>query len=410
MWSVGDAAGAAARAGGMKILHLATFLQGGAGRVIADLAMAQHEAGHDVSLVVSKTGVPAPGCANNQAYLDDLSGAGIGVEQVDSMFLRDYADNLAVVRAVSQRYAPGHEPAIAHTHAAIPSLVALLYAGVRRVPLAILQTMHGWSASKTPSQVATDVSLMNAVDRVVVPSHHAAEVIASLGVERSRTSVVAHGVRDSAPDLDLRDRSLLRDMERARAAGLLVIACVGTIGARKSQRLLVDAIARMQGPRSVFCAFIGDGETIELQHAIDAAHLAGRVRVHGYSRAARRLVAFADALVLPSRSEGQPLAVLEAFRDGTVVVVSGIPELAELVEDGATGLQFRVDDAPSLASTLDRLARLPDALRHAIADRARLLQASRYTTAMMTNHYFDLYREALTRHLPAAPTPAFTAA
>lgn len=394
----------------MKILHLATFLQGGAGRVIADLVITQQEAGHDVSVVVSKTSVPAPGCANNEAYLEDLERAGIWVERVDSMFLRDYADNLAVVRALCDRYARGREPEVVHTHAAIPSLVALLFAGARRLPLAVVQTMHGWSATKTSSQVATDVSLMNAVDRVVVPSRHAAEVIASLGVARSRTTVVAHGVRDSSPDLDLRDRSMLRDMERARAAGLLVVTCVGTIGTRKSQRLLVEAIARMKGPRSVYCVFIGDGDTAELGGAIDAAHLAGRVRVHGYSRAARRLAAFADALVLPSRSEGQPLAVLEAFRDGTVVVVSGIPELTELVEDGATGLQFRVDDAQSLAATLDRLASLPDPLRHAIADRARLLQASRFTTTMMTNHYIDLYREALAAHVPVAPTPAFTAA
>jgi glycosyltransferase involved in cell wall biosynthesis len=110
--------------------------------------------------------------------------------------------------------------------------------------------------------------------------------------------------------------------------------------------------------------------------------------------------------VLPSRSEGQPLAVLEAFRDGTLVAVSGIPELVELVEDGATGLQFRVDDVRSLAGVLDRLATMPDSTRRAITDRARLLQASRYTTAMMATQYADLYREARASHGPIVTTAA----
>src|SRR5215510_12876913 len=49
----------------MKILHLATFLQGGAGRVIADLAAAQRAAGNDVTVVASRTG--APGFGNYDA-------------------------------------------------------------------------------------------------------------------------------------------------------------------------------------------------------------------------------------------------------------------------------------------------------------------------------------------------------
>src|SRR6185436_10386434 len=297
------AASETAEARRVKIVHLATYLQGGAGRIIVDLVTSQHHAGHNVSVVVSNTGAPVAGWANSDAYLDELARTGIPVQRVDSMFSRDQADNLAVVRALCAQFAPGHEPDVAHTHAAIPSLVALLFAGARRVPLAIVQSMHGWNSSKTPGQVATDVALMNLVDRVAVPSRHSADIMVSLGVQRRQVTVVTHGVGDQLPDLDHRDRQLLRDMERARGAGLLIVACVGTIGPRKSQRLLVDAVAQMAGPRSVYAVFIGDGDASELQQAVDGARLAGRMRVHGYSRAARRLAASADVLVLPSRSE-----------------------------------------------------------------------------------------------------------
>jgi glycosyltransferase involved in cell wall biosynthesis len=395
----------------MKILHLATFLQGGAGRVLVDLVADQRGAGHDVGVVVTRTGAPEAGYSNHVTYLDELARLGVPVHLVDSMFVRDHAANLAVVRALGELCPPGHEPDVMHTHAAIPSLTALVFAGARRRPMAVVQTMHGWSGAKTPGQVATDVALMNLVDRVAVPSQYAADVIASIGVARCRIAVVAHGVGRGAGDLDLHDRAALRDMERARHAGLLVAACVGTLGARKNQRVLVEAIRRMTGPRSVYCVFIGDGDAADLDRAIAAAGLAGRVRVHGYCRAARRLAAAADVLVLPSRSEGQPLAVLEAFCDSTLVLASSIPELSELVEDGATGLRFAVDDAGSLATALDRLAIMPDAVRLAITGRARLLQASRFTTTLMANHYLDLYRESLRAHATErAPQPMVTPA
>ena len=93
----------------MRILHLATFLQGGAGRVVVDLVTAQRDAGHDVSVVISNTGVDAPGCANNESYLAELARAGVGVQRVDSMFSRDQGENMAVVRALCTRY-PLYDP------------------------------------------------------------------------------------------------------------------------------------------------------------------------------------------------------------------------------------------------------------------------------------------------------------
>ena len=92
----------------MRILHLATFLQGGAGRVIVDLALSQRAAGDDITVVTSETGVP--GYGNYPAYLAELSAAGIGVAQVDSLFRRDYAQNLAVVRRLDELVPIGREP------------------------------------------------------------------------------------------------------------------------------------------------------------------------------------------------------------------------------------------------------------------------------------------------------------
>jgi L-malate glycosyltransferase len=374
----------------MKILHLATFLQGGAGRVIVDLVREQHRNGHEVTVVVSGSG--APGYGNYQAYLDEIASLGVPLRLVDSMFERTHAPNLAVVSALDEMFRPGQEPQVIHTHAAIPSLVALLFAGARRTRVGILQTMHGWGMVKTADQVATDVTVLNLVDRVVVPSAHSARMLVSLGVAPSRITLVPYGVRPEAPaEPDERDQDTLHEMARARRNGRFVVACVGTFGPRKNQVLLVEAIARLIDT-PVFCVFVGDGDEAMLQAAIAEHQVGSRVRVHGYSRAARRLAAAADLLVLPSQSEGQPIAVLEAFCDGTLVAVSDIPELVELVSDGLTGFTCAAGRADALAETIAAVWTLPNSTRRAVRERARARYAAHFTVTAMADHYAALYQ------------------
>jgi glycosyltransferase involved in cell wall biosynthesis len=376
----------------VTILHLATFLQGGAGRMVARLAMEQRRAGHRVMVVTSRTG--PDGYGNYDSYLDELAFAGVPVHLVDSMFTRDPALNLAVVTHLDCAFDQGEEPDLIHAHAAMPSLVALALAGTRSRPIAIVQTMHGWGVTKTPAQTATDVALMNLVHGVAVPSEHARNLLASLGVSRSNISVVPYGVSETGAELDAEDCALIAEMRAARRAGMLAVACVGTIGARKNQRRLVEAMALSSAP-DVFAVFVGDGDASELAAAIDAAGLANQCRIRGYSAAARRIAAAADLFVLPSRSEGQPVSVLEAFADGTLVAVSDIPELVELVTDGATGLVFQGDTPDSLAKALLRVSVMPFAERNAIRTRARRRFESAFTTAAMCARYDTFYKDVV---------------
>lgn len=374
----------------MRILHLATFLQSGPGRVITDLALEQHRAGHDVRVVTSAIGMAGQG--NQRAYLDELAAGGVAVREVDSLFHRQHAANLAVVRALGEWYAPGREPQVFHSHAAVPAMIGLLFAGARRTDAATVQTMHGWGQVTSGDQVATDVTVLNLMDRVVAPSRHAVDTLVSLGVSPARIALVSYGVRAEGVALDDRDAELVVEMTRARRQGAMVVACVGTIGTRKNQALLVDAVATLpQLPLLV--VFIGDGDCDGLRALAARAGVDDHVRVHGYSPAARRIVAAADLLVLPSRSEGQPISVLEAFCDGTLVAASDIPELVELVGDD-TGFRFRGGDAAALAATLSAVAALPNSTRRAVRQRARAQFLARFTVDAMTQEYLGLY-EAL---------------
>ncbi len=71
----------------------------------------------------------------------------------------------------------------------------------------------------------------------------------------------------------------------------------------------------------------------------------------------------ADVLVLPSHSEGAPVAVMEALACGLPVVATEVGGSGELVEDGVTGCLVPPRDIGCLTSTLDGLIADEERLR-----------------------------------------------
>jgi glycosyltransferase involved in cell wall biosynthesis len=377
----------------MRITHLAPYLQDDAGRVITDLAVGQRAMGYHVTVVASRTGVP--GFANGQTHLDRLDESGVMTYLADSLFVRDYAANLSVVRLLGEVVGQHGGPDVIHAHGIAAGLIALLFAGRKRRPMGLVHTMHAWQVAKPAGQSAGDVQVLNLMDRVITSSAHAAAVLRGLGVSGAHLRVVPSGVAEAEIEPDNRDRAVLEEMRRARKRGALVVACVGTIGLRRHQALLVEAIDRLKAQGAgarIFGVFAGDGEVEGLSSLIQARGLGQALIVRGFTRAARALVAEADVLVVPSRSEGQPIEVIEAFCDRTLVVASDAPEVSELVTDGVTGCRFAQDNPESLARVLAALTERPVADRDAVIERARRRYEQSHTLRGMLESYDSEYR------------------
>lgn len=372
----------------MRIVHLTTLLQGGAGRAIADLACCQRVAGHTVDVVTSAT---APdGYANYPRYLDELRGAGVGVHLVDSMFSRNPAGNLEVVRyLVSRQWLA--DAVVVHAHAATPALVAMLARRAASAVVPVVQTMHGWGVRKTAAQQRDDVQVMNQVDALVVPAPSSAEVLRQVGVTRDEIAVVSYGVTAAPTEPDAADVMAL--VQRLHHEGRTVFCCVGTIGERKNQAVVVDALAQMDGSRAA-CLFVGDGDGAALADRAEALGVASAVHVLGYRPDAAAVARAADWYILPSHSEGQPLSILEAYRDGVPVLASRTPELAELVDDDETGLLFDQTDVTAVAARMTEAVRMDAARREQLRRRGRERFDTRFSLDAMVRGYAAQYVRA----------------
>ena len=150
--------------------------------------------------------------------------------------------------------------------------------------------------------------------------------------------------------------------------GALRVLVPGTLARRKGQDVLLDALAGERGralpPLVVWLAGGGPARGRLARRARDP-RLAGRVHLLGPRRDVHALMARADLVLLPSRTEGHPLALLEALALGRPCLASAVGGVPEIVRPGLTGRLVAPDDPEALARALAELLADP-------AGRARL--------------------------------------
>jgi L-malate glycosyltransferase len=147
-----------------------------------------------------------------------------------------------------------------------------------------------------------------------------------------------------------------------------VVGCIGRLRVEKGQGVLLEAMGQVL--RKYPCArllMVGDGpDRVPLEQKADLLGIAGQVVWLGMRDAACvfRLLPVLDLAVVPSHFEGFGLAAAEAMAAGLPVVASDADGLAEVVEQGETGLLVPPGDARALASAIETL--LADAHMRAV--------------------------------------------
>jgi glycosyltransferase involved in cell wall biosynthesis len=138
--------------------------------------------------------------------------------------------------------------------------------------------------------------------------------------------------------------------------GRIRLACVARLFIiDKGQDILLRVLAREKWKkRDVEVTFFGEG--INKQALVEMARLlgVGNVKFAGYVGDVERIWKESRALVLPSRSEGLPLALVEAMLYGRPSIVTDVGGMAEIVDDNVTGFVAAAPTAEAFDEALER--------------------------------------------------------
>lgn len=349
--------------------------------------------GHEVRIF---TGRPEPGEGD---LFDVFRARGLDVVRVAGLArgvgLRDLWAAGALRRALA-----AWSPDLLHTHASKAG--ALGRRAAQGLRARTVHTFHGhvlegyFPTRVSRWLVAQERRLAARTDRVVAVSHATADDLVRLGVvDEARVVVVPPGI-DLAPLLRLAGRSNhLRRLVGADEAALLV-GVVGRLAAVKQPTLAVDVfeVLAERYPR-LHVVFVGDGDQ---RRALERRVLGGsdavRARVHlvGAQPNMSAVLADLDVVLSTSRSEGMPVALIEAAAAGLPVVATPVGGVPELVAHERTG--FLGETTDELAYGLAQLLDDPE-LRRSCGHRARLRVERRHSGPALADRLEALYRTVL---------------
>ena len=166
---------------------------------------------------------------------------------------------------------------------------------------------------------------------------------------------------------------------------------VGSLVARKGPDILLHALSKVRLP----CVFVGDGPMrASLERLAARLGIADRVVFTGaleYHDVQAHYTG-AEALVLPSVSEGVPLVAIEALSAGVPVIASNLQGIASVVHDRKNGLLVQSGDIPSLARALSVLEH-DEVIRAELRQGAEMSGQADHNWSDVVSHLRTLYSQ-----------------
>lgn len=271
-----------------------------------------------------------------------------------------------------------------HAHYGFHS--ALFAAVIKRKPLTI--TFHGSDALKEPSRNKTYYKLQKFVisrcDYIIAVSNEIRNVlISNLGAEPTKISVVSCGV-DTSIFTPLEKIDIRRKLKIARTEK--VILFIGRLSYKKGINIIFECAQRMPDVNFILvgkgtlrtniknCRFVGSRPNDEIPVWVNAA----------------------DVFVLPSKSEGTPVVLLEALSCGIPVVASKVGGIPNLVKNGETGYLVEPEDVSMFEKRLRELLENPEKRRQ-MGQQGRKDMIENYDSQKIAERISQVYKKVLSK-------------
>lgn len=370
--------------GSLRVTHVVLSLDsGGLERIVLELIRGGVSGGHEISVIcLERPGTLAQDARDAGATLNCLNklpGIRPRIAQGISQVLRR------------------HRPHVVHTH----QVGALAYAGPAAywsgVP-AVVHTEHGKHySSRWKTKMLGRVASRFAQKICCVSEDILHEVIREGVAPAAKCAFVPNGI-DTSRFFRVHDSVAARRTRAGVPAAALVVGTVGRLTEVKRQSSLIRSFAALlsQLPTIPFhLLIVGDGpEGANLENLTDELGIRNRVTFSGYQPQPEYYLGLMDIFALTSRSEGMPLAVLEAWAAGIPVVATRVGGLPRLIKHGTTGLLVELDNIPELTSCLGQLALNRD-LACRLGTAGKQVVSEQYDVQMMWDRYQAIYQQLM---------------
>jgi glycosyltransferase involved in cell wall biosynthesis len=349
----------------MRILHVASQLDGPARRALGQLVDGQRRDGHTVTWIDLDAGISEVATSPGEALL-----ATAWARPAD----------------------------IVHVHA-LPAMMAMalrIRGSQPRRPLVV--TAHEWAGESGRRPSDAELDALATAGRIIVPAATGAARLSSRDLDAQRIRVIPYPV-EPAPDPDAAAEPFIQEMVDWRNRGGDVVCAVAHRGSGTHHRMVLEALSTIPHREATMCVLAGAvNEALSARHARQLG-IEGQLRFSPAESDARVVASRADVVILPGFDERRPCALAEVWCDGVPVVAARNPSFAALDAQGGGTLFYDPGDSLDLARAISTVRGTTPAGRRLLVDRARTLYRLRFTIQAVIAAHMTEYEALL---VPAA--------
>lgn len=252
----------------------------------------------------------------------------------------------------------------------------------------IVSTLHGWITNTRALWLyrLLELWMLRRIERVCIVADSMRQPLREAGIPAERIVLVENGIDTTrfspgGPTSSRGDFGIPQDA--------FVFGSVLRLSPEKNPLGLIDAFTRIaqQAPHA-WLVLAGDGaQGDDVRQRARASGLGDRVRLLGKRDDTERVYPLFDCFVLPSLTEGLPLALLEAMAFELPIVATRVGQVGTVLDGLPAALVAPADPAGLAGAMFDALSRRPPLP----SMRQRVL--ARYSVVRMARDYTAVYSE-----------------
>ena len=265
------------------------------------------------------------------------------------------------------RWLMKERPEIVHAHLPHAALLAR-WSRLAAPVCSLVETIHSPAVGGLLQRISYRLSSQMA-DVIVSVSPSAGQPwVACHSIRQDQLMVIPNGIDLSLWIPDHSCRANVR--QELGLGGKFVWLAVGRLHPIKDHATLLRAFAQLKSKAVLLIAGSGPLE-IELKRVSKQLCLGDRVQFLGYQVDVLKWMRAADAFVLSSRSEGLPVALMEASACELPSVITDISGARDLLPDWQQWAVSPAADSNALALAMERVMAMPDGERREMGRMAR---------------------------------------
>jgi glycosyltransferase involved in cell wall biosynthesis len=259
-----------------------------------------------------------------------------------------------------------------HTHGYVGDILGIASARLLKIP--VISTCHGFIESDRKLSIYNrlDRFFLKFADQIIAVSTDICSILISGGIGANHIKVIPNAVEtgvDEASFLSYR-RKMRSSFSLSEAD--FVLGYVGRLSEEKGIQYLIEAVSLARNESCpVKLMIIGDGpQNFELQAIVGQRRLAPYVIFTGFQNNVEQFLPAMDVFVLPSLTEGTPIALLEAMAYGIPSIASAVGQIPEIIHSGKSGILVTPGSANEIFEAILFLHNSPS-VRKTISQAAR---------------------------------------